>query len=359
VPTPEIVEIASQTAQGMNILPLTPPAPNSSFELQFYGPSVQCSPANDTLNPIFDYYSNSLWKNYGVLTQNTFEQGNISCRDLPDSAIGAPWMLFFSAFAPYAGSRGWLSDLDANLTGHDQFNNWDVDLPPEFYLLNKPWQNETLENITAIQNGTYGRIVQQLWLQTSSERFVCLLGNASYNVNFQFVDGVQSMAQYDTTDFDPLWMPQQLVTTPYDIPPPPASYSYMSVFMAFTSLLSGNVTTNLGNWELDRPTTHYTMDFDDTSSKVLQSGLTACDEFTNSYWNENPVILGTVESGMGPVLWNDFSNFFAEGGPNNRTLTADLFQKPAWMCRNRTLVNAIENLANNITISMLSSPSLT
>lgn len=43
---------------------------------------------------------------------------------------------------------------------------------------------------------------------------------------------------------------------------------------------------------------------------------------------------------------------------NFTSISNDLFTKPAWMCRNQTLLKAIEDLANNITISMLSSASL-
>ena len=46
------------------------------------------------------------------------------------------------------------------------------------------------------------------------------------------------------------------------------------------------------------------------------------------------------------------------GDERFRNLSNDLFTKPAWICRNQTFLRAIEDLANNITISMLSSASL-
>ena len=39
-------------------------------------------------------------------------------------------------------------------------------------------------------------------------------------------------------------------------------------------------------------------------------------------------------------------------------ISNNLFTKPSWMCRNESLLRAIEDLANNVTISMLSSASL-
>jgi hypothetical protein len=365
IPTPDIIGMASETSQGMNILPLPEPAPNSSFQLEFYGPSVQCSPANDSQNSVFDYYSNSLLTNYGILTEDTITQLTDGVYNLSKiRRIQIPQMLYFSAFAPYSGSRGWLGNLDdPELTGQsgpDQFNNWDMDLPPDFYPANqstpfKRWQ----VNPTAPLGGEFGPepldwIVPQLWVQTTSSRMVCFLGNASYTINVEYVDGVQSIVESSTTGFELLYMPQ--ITLPY--PQPGTPYQYMSVFMAFTSLLSGNVTTMLQQAGGEADYGNYSMEFSDTSSRLLQTGLVACDEFTGSSFNENPIAEGTIYNGIwrGPIPWNNYSTLV---GSTNQNFTADLFQDPAWMCRNGSLLTAIEDLANNITISMMSSPNLT
>jgi len=141
----------------------------------------------------------------------------------------------------------------------------------------------------------------------------------------------------------------------------------MSVFLAFTSMLSGNVTTILNTGGF--PANNYQMELVDTSSKILQTGLVACDEFVTTYWNNNAILKGLkpIENPNGtttewdkPMLWNNYSNTdpYAASQYHNRTLTADLFQNPAGLCRNGTLLTAIEDLANNITISMLTSPNL-
>lgn len=92
-------------------------------------------------------------------------------------------------------------------------------------------------------------------------------------------------------------------------------------------------------------------------------------------WNgDNAIGIGQD----GPVPWrlaaaemygiasNDSSNAPGSGqiigwelGDEKFTnISNNLFTKPPWMCRNQTLLKAIEDLANNITISMLSSPGL-
>jgi hypothetical protein len=60
----------------------------------------------------------------------------------------------------------------------------------------------------------------------------------------------------------------------------------------------------------------------------MQTGLIACDDIAHNYW------------------------YRTYGFANN-------FPSEPWMCRNRTLDRAIEDLANNITISMLSSANFT
>ena len=102
------------------------------------------------------------------------------------------------------------------------------------------------------------------------------------------------------------------------------------------------------------------------SSNILTIGLSACNEFVDGYWNENAVAAEPVYTGSNkPVIWSEAgalqwlntANDSVEDGPIPN-ITTNLFDKPASMCRNRTLAHAIEDLANNITISMLSSSKL-
>jgi hypothetical protein len=71
-------------------------------------------------------------------------------------------------------------------------------LPPEY--------SEYYEYEESSFTGGWMR-TRQLWVQTSNESLVCILGNASYDVDFEFVNGVQTTARSVTTDFEPLWLP--------------------------------------------------------------------------------------------------------------------------------------------------------
>ena len=93
----------------------------------------------------------------------------------------------------------------------------------------------------------------------------------------------------------------------------------------------------------------------DSSSRALLNGLSACDDIVHSFWDENPIGIGP----NGVVLLNSTEFAHKESVFHyNLNISNRLFEKPSWMCRNRTLINAIEDLANNITISMLSSADL-
>jgi hypothetical protein len=114
----------------------------------------------------------------------------------------------------------------------------------------------------------------------------------------------------------------------------------------------------------------------DSSSRSLVTGLVACDEFVHSFWQEHPIV-GGVDPDF--QYCNVSNGSFSENGsiqsicpqtPQNwtgpplgqleppETVTNTVFNSPAWMCRNRTLAKAMEDLATNITISMMSAPDL-
>lgn len=350
LPSANVIEIANEAAENMIVLPLTPPGPNSSFSLQFYGPSVQCSAANTSQQAVFDYYQNTLARAL-IYTKQTYEEGNFTSdtQNQNAPAAGFPVMLVLSAFAPYEGIQGWLVG-NRNPTSVDALNNWNIDLPWGSLGGTGDDPDETPNN------PNYPSVVQQLWVQTTDQSFVCMMGNASYNVDFGFVDGVQTMIQYTTSDFQPLSMARLGGDGNPDEPGPYEvnhqtgfEYTYMSVFMAFTSLISGNVSTTITAGYGPDQTSNATLF--DSSSRALLNGLSVCDDFLNNYWTENPI--GWNYSSPAPYNKSEQTN------DTNLNVLNNLFEKPAWMCRNRTLMRAVEDLANNITISMLSSSNLT
>ena len=51
-PTPSILRLVSNIASTGRILPIEPPYPNSSYSLDFYGPSISCAPADQSIQEI-------------------------------------------------------------------------------------------------------------------------------------------------------------------------------------------------------------------------------------------------------------------------------------------------------------------
>ncbi|TAQ89052.1 hypothetical protein B7494_g2621 [Chlorociboria aeruginascens] len=367
-PSPEVLQIATLAAGSMAVIPPTSPAANSSFHVQFFGPTVQCSMANSSQQSSFNYYSNALASgSLMTVTKSTFESGNLSWGSEGPPGDIQPLMSVYSAFSPYAGEKGWAWSPDYDYPPYydyspDEFNNWITDFPSEVFTAEplQGWEDDTGK----------GFITQQLWLQTADQAMVCTMGNASFDVDYEFVNAVQTVARYRPTD------PLAEVSQEYW----DSVYSYMGIYLAFSGLMNGNVSTTLTNqfeslgdadsFSFDGNVTIY-----DGSSKVLQHGLSACDDFLDGYWNGNnaigigadgPVPWQQAASSMGGIASNSSSNAPGSGSlsgwiPSSErfpNITNNLFTKPAWMCRNRTLLNAVEDLANNITISMLSSATL-
>lgn len=260
-PSSEIIEIATLAAESMAIIPPTPPAANSSFHMQFLGPTVQCSAANSSQLPGFNHYSNALANDsFMTVIKSLFESGNLVWVDgLLPSEI-EPLMSIYSAFSPYAGQLGWIYG-NISTSSPDEFNNWFVELPPgsvaiwtpsveavfgppprdEFGDLNQFWINGSIPFVT-----------QQLWVQTADQALVYIMGNASFDVSYEFIDTALTTAEYNVSMFEPLWIPlhgENNQEIPMTVQSPPNYWnsfnSYMAWYLAFSSLLNGNVSTTL------------------------------------------------------------------------------------------------------------------
>jgi hypothetical protein len=229
-----------------------------------------------------------------------------------------------------------------------------VDLPQEF---NTSFLNSPTSAITPLQ----------LWVQTANESIVCTLMNSSYEINFEYSAGTQTITPGNVSYLEPLYVGSDVESLVFD---PLDHYAYLAVFVATTNMLSGNVTTTISDIQrdgfggADLRTGFNTTRLYDSSSRILLTGLTACEDFTNNFWTENPI---SSYHGFNNTIYPVFTNesnlwetnyYYIRNLPRNN-YTNDLFTQPAWMCRNRTLMRAIEDLSQNITISMLSSAELT
>jgi hypothetical protein len=321
-PSTTVLDLATQTAAGMNILKFEPPALNSSYNVEITGPFLQCQSPNATRIPVFEFYEALLANGSGEPRITEWSQPYLSSDTLE---AGNFMNVMMSTFDPYLGSDGW-----ANFPGlPDQFNNWPVSLPANFsssigyepdFLKANPICNPSVLNFTTML--ACQMFPRQLWVLTSNDSFVCTLGNGTRIAQFSFEDGTQTVSYGDLTNFILLFVPrmgvQPRAPPNWDSDFPGAMnesaisqevYAYMAAYVSLTSMLSGNITAFL-EVEPENPQ----VELWEHTSRITFTGLDACSDFQNNYWNQKY--------------------------PN----AASLFPKPEYMCRNRTLAKALRIL---------------
>jgi hypothetical protein len=287
----------------MAVIPPPAPALNATFGIQFYGPTLQCNDTNNFQKESFNFFSRRYAEQGKIFTADLWKEGNYSN------------FLVYSAFSPTIQVVNQRYYRDGPGTP-DAYRNWQAEIIP---LKRGGGEDETGKMV--------GIIPQELWVQTAASNIVCSLVNASFDIGFEFTNGVGKVAR------------QHVVIQP---PAPPSNTTalnirseelgeditkykktpYFVTFQAFGNTLFGNVsmTRTMGTTFLA-----------EQSSPMLQTGLVACDEIGYNYWYKTMHL----------------------------DVNGTKFPHEPWMCRNKTLARGIEDLANNITISMLSSANLT
>ncbi|KAH7416726.1 hypothetical protein BKA64DRAFT_655956 [Cadophora sp. MPI-SDFR-AT-0126] len=296
----------SSALRGAIIPPLAPSA-NSSFNVQFYGPSIQCEDPDAGQTAAFKEYERVFFDVHRIVTTGSIANS---------SDKGVSGFLIMSSFSPTQNAPDEpyrREDLLKN------YNNWQAELTPEY-----------LDFRGKAYNGS-----QQLWVQTADRNIVCSLVNASFDVGFEYIGGVGKVTHQHVQVLPPV-APSN--TTALLIPYGNATLgggaslennqnsAYYASFLALGYNIYGNVS-------LENMTTKIQEEFiqlSQASSRILLTDLAACDEFADSYWARNL----------------DFN-------------TSRIFPREPWMCRNKTIDLALEDLANNITISMLSVDGMT
>lgn len=292
LPSSEVLRIATLAAESMAPVSAMSPAVNSSFHVQFVGPTMQCSVASGSQQIVFDNYTTAL-ANDLIATKYLSESGKlrwVGVAPLPP----VPLMNVYSAFSPMAGQQGWMPETDLNDEGVDVYNNW----VPGYGFFNSFYKYFPVK-----YKGNDTVVMQHLLIQTADQALSCTLGNASFDVRYEFVETAPPLIQTSISKFVPLWTPVQ----PFGGSSAGSSknplYSYMAVYLAFSSLLNGNVSTTLTNSykNAEQDSHHndtsvyiskYTFDGNvtiyDSSSKILQHGLSACDDFKQSHVSHLP-----------------------------------------------------------------------
>ncbi|TEY86578.1 hypothetical protein BOTCAL_0006g00580 [Botryotinia calthae] len=304
--------IAINTASNINVLGLSRQVSGSewSYTLQFHGPSIKCNEPNDTQQAIF----NNITKYYEQNNIFTYDDHNDNRTNIK---VGGG-----SGRIVYTSWSSWYARGTPN-TGF---------LPPP------------LES--------YGSDYPRLWIQTSTSELVCTAVNATFNIAVSYIDGVQHVTQQNVEiigHYDLSYMNVGIlnggptITDSNGVTTTSGTGSSASVLWnqyiphiyALGAILGGNITlqdVTLGSSQNEQYSGY-------GETNILGTGLMACEEIARTpFKNEIPYHIRNPSS--------TFTNTF--------TSTTQ-----PWLCRNQTLARGIEDLANNITISYLSSPDLT
>lgn len=265
-------------------------------------------------------------------------------------------MLLSSVLAPFAYNETFVY-CGRDETHHPLSLTWDYALPDN--VLNDYYINSTCY---------FGRsespclvYVPQLWVQTASSSLVCILGNASFDVNFEFISGSQKTVRYQTTHFEPVRIPKYKIERSglaYEWEAVKGGYrqetAYKLLFDTLTTILSGSVTMSI----YDGPVTKGVTSISSAGSplsQIMHTELAICEELAANYWNENPIGM----SRKGVVSWQLAENYGVYEPAKLKNLTKlPKYKNSTARCRNATLRFGIEDLMNNITISLLGIPEI-
>ena len=290
-PAPQTLQIASQVAENMEVGPPITIVANSSYYQQFFGPALQCTQANASQQVAFNYYNEANYNQTRIITVPQFQSG-----DLP---YGYDYLQFFSAFSPQLS--GYIDDVLPVAGEPDHYNNWAAILP---------------DNATDFGDPTNGA---EFWIQLADSSLVCALTNASFEIGFESFNNTQNVIQRNITHLN-RWTWDNTST------------DYLGVMASLGPLLYGNVTMLPYPCDVPNDGKGECYVLSGSSSQVLQTGLTACEEFTNSWWNENIELLNKTH--MDPAI---------------TTFDGQL----PYMCRNGSFAQALEDLAANVTLGLL------
>ncbi|KAM0135251.1 hypothetical protein ACHAO1_005336 [Botrytis cinerea] len=304
--------IAINTASNIDVLGLSRQVSGSewSYTLQFHGPSIKCNEPNGTQQAIF----NNITKYYEQNNIFTYDDQNDN-RTNTTFGVGSGRIVYTSWSSWYAGG-----------TPNTGF------LPPSL--------------------ASYGSYYPQLWIQTSTSELVCTAVNATFNIAVSYIDGVQHVTQQNVEiigHYDLSYMnvgsieSGPTITDSNGVTTATATGAsanvlwnqYIPHMYALGAILGGNITLQ----DVTLGSSHNEQYSGYGATNILGTGLMACEEIASTpFKNESSYLIRDPSS--------TFTNTF--------TSTTQ-----PWLCRNQTLARGIEDLANNITISYLSSPDLT
>lgn len=178
------------------ILPIAAPAVNSSYEVQFWAPYVQCEEANTTVMGLID-------------------------QALPQTAVSE-----FGASLVYSGYFAYVPDGSPGRFGQPSQRDSNASRSS-----NELWLSYK-RNGTGWDTSVFPRC-------PNTEYLVCRLYNTSYHLHVSFLNGRMRIVYDNITDLTPVTYPAPVVdsTAPGELP----RLSYTAWFWAFSDLLTGTM----------------------------------------------------------------------------------------------------------------------
>ncbi|KAL4883789.1 hypothetical protein BJY04DRAFT_24461 [Aspergillus karnatakaensis] len=194
-PTPSVSRFMTGGIIQGSILNIPAPAPNSSYTLDFYAPLIQCSNSSAEVNKQVRTWAH---ENYGQYTS-------------------------FMAFTPSSDNISWAMDYLVDSAAAMTNNGFD--------------EGDDQADIA-------GKLIMTVWPYIDDERWVieCGIYNASYTVNFNFTNGIQSTEITELSVLD-----RVRDHTQHELPTPANEdqlFAYTSIIKAFRNVLQGRCVAN-------------------------------------------------------------------------------------------------------------------
>ena len=223
IPMPAVSDIAALTAEEMQVVPLTAPPGNSSYEQRFFGPTLSCSKPDELQRRAYGYYqdwmmSQSIFTASGVYSQSWNTSGMVD----GGIQIISPGQLLWSGMIVGSGKALAYPQLGI------------VPDPP----------------------------TPQLWVQLANESIICRSVNARFHISVDSFSGSQVVTQHEIEILDN-----------YDYW---ESSPYTAAFFALALVLNGNSTIQSlrgGESSLSQ-----------IKNGVMSTGLIGCNELAHNYW---------------------------------------------------------------------------
>ena len=290
-----LTRLTVATAATGQILQLNAPYANATYEQEFYGPIVQCGDANATIATIID-----------ATAAKRFEQLDSSVRMVSND---------FIAFVPALSERN-ASAPDVPMADLTDNNGASRASNQIWIRVSQTDLEHPNRDVTVADNYRY---------------LVCEVRNATYNVNFTWSNGVQSIHSNSI---------RSMGAVPY-----PTTVTYSSADQV-------NTAYSAFMWALNTQIVGHLSFFQDVSSE----NDTATDVNAGRIYSE---IASNIEQSS-LLGSSSLDGFFVKnhllGNPDDPTLfsTQRLYDKA--FARNRTLDDLFEELSFNFTIGLLSNP---